>query len=632
MKSESVFYSFFLNGKKQFNVPLYQRRYRWNEEKANIFWDDLINLSESPDNQHFMGTMVMKEDGIRNDVSIFTVVDGQQRLVTLFLLLAAIKSQAIPLISNQPSDDEKLKVKGVIEGLEKDLTTDDLKISSLLNGHYYVNVGKSIEAELKPKFVPTTYDKASYDCILSGRLIDADGRTKLKEVAQFFEDKIKEQLGAIDGAAGRVTWLCRMLLALDRLQIVRCSLEEGRDDPNQVFESINSKGQPLSAIDLIRNYSLMAFPDARQRTHCYENCWLPMETQLTGAIKAVEPPSALFGDFMRAYLALQTGSAIPTSKVYSEFKSRFSKKGAVDLTKMSEIAEYAKVCRSILVPKSPSTPQGTDYLSNKVYCQSLLRFTTPLPLLLKFHGHESENRPTDEELADVLFLLERYFVRRALLNRGVRDLGKFFAAVSYKYRREEVPNAAFLYWLTTILRGESLTYSVNGVEKKIGVPKAPTNADLDKELPSARVYEHNSNVTRYVLSMLNLRISPKENGYQRDTIKISDLIKSEVEHFLPQDPKQWMKDLKAWHPKLSEELLKAEISQCTHVLGNLLVTESNEILSNDCHADKLKVLEKSRLPMNAAFVASYREKFTFDDIRSRSIALKDQIKDYWPEI
>lgn len=84
MKAESVYYSFFLTGKKQFNVPLYQRRYRWNEEKAQIFWDDLVNLSESKDSQHFMGTMVMKEEGTRSDVSVFTVVDGQQRLVSLF--------------------------------------------------------------------------------------------------------------------------------------------------------------------------------------------------------------------------------------------------------------------------------------------------------------------------------------------------------------------------------------------------------------------------------------------------------------------------------------------------------------------------------------------------------------------
>lgn len=626
MKAESVYYAFFLTGKKQFNVPLYQRRYRWNEEKAQIFWDDLINLSESKDSQHFMGTMVMKEEGIRSDVSVFTVVDGQQRLVTLFLLLAAIKSKAAEMIAANQSLKEPVKQ------YERALTPDDPKLSTLLGNGYYLNQGKNLDPSLRERFTPTTYDRVSYQHVLAGRLKEADGRTKLREVAEFFNEQLKKHLGALDDDEARITWLCRLLSALDRLQIVRCSLEETLDDPNQVFESINSKGQPLSAIDLIRNYSLMAFQDQAQRSHCYESCWKPMETQLTGVINAVEPPTSLFGDFMRAYLALQSGSAIPTSQVYAKFKSRFSNRGGDYLQRMTEIASYAQVCRGIMVPKTAANPEGKTYLSNKIFCQSLLRFSTPLPLLLKFHGYEKETKPSDDELANVLFLLERYFVRRALLNRGVRDLGKFFAAVSYKYERDKVPNAQFNGWLTTILRAEKFEYVVGGDTKKIDVPRAPTDADLDRELPTARVYEHNSNVTRYVLSMLNLRNSATDQGYQRDTIKISDLIKSDVEHFLPQEPRLWMADLKAWHPNLTDDQLQAEISQATHVLGNLLVTETNDLLSNDPLAEKVKILEKSRLPMNGPFVEKYRHKFTFDDIRARSVSLKDQIKLYWPQV
>ncbi len=282
MKATETNFLKFLQGTKQFIIPIYQRTYSWRISECQQLWDDILRIAQ--DEQipaHFLGSVVYVGKDIYHVSSItqMLVIDGQQRLTTLFLLLAALG-----------------------EALEEQGNEQNSMITRRKICNYYLfNADESGEAHYK--LMLTQNDKNTLISILEDSEEPESASLRIKDNYQFFRDQMSR---------GDVS-LSTLYEGISKLIIVDISLEQ-KDNPQLIFESLNSTGMDLSQADLIRNYVLMGL-DNEEQIALYEKYWHPME-QSFGKTQNVE----LFNRFMRDYLTIRSGDIPNVGKVYDTFK------------------------------------------------------------------------------------------------------------------------------------------------------------------------------------------------------------------------------------------------------------------------------------------------------------------------
>lgn len=266
----------------QFVIPIYQRSYSWTERECSQLWSDVLRVGKDPDARaHFVGSVVYIQDGLYqlSNNSPLLVIDGQQRLTTVALLLEAL---ARNVGETEPVDGfSAAKIRSYY--LSNPLETGDRGYKMLL----------------------TQTDKTTLNALVQGRELPVDRSLRIEQNFEFFEAKVKE-LGPA------VADLCR---GLAKLVIVDVSLTRGEDNPQMIFESMNSTGRELSQADLIRNFVLMGLESTTQ-TQMYEDHWRPMEVRF-----GQEAYSSYFDAFMRHYLTVKTGELPNLNAVYEAFKA-----------------------------------------------------------------------------------------------------------------------------------------------------------------------------------------------------------------------------------------------------------------------------------------------------------------------
>ena len=264
----------FLDSTKQFILPIFQRRYSWEKRHCEQLWDDVLRVGENEDiPSHFLGSIVSIGDGSPT-VPKFLVIDGQQRLTTLSLLLSAL--------------GRAIEVKNV-----------DIRIDrSRLEGYYLFNDRE--DGELRYKQLLTPHDKDTLIQLLEGGEA-SDNTSLLVANYRFFEDQLKRAN------------LETVYKGIQKLMIVDIALDSRSDNPQLIFESLNSTGLSLSQADLIRNYVLMG-QEPNIQNRLYETYWYPME-QSFGTEYAKR-----FDLFIRDYLTLKTRQIPNKGRVYESFK------------------------------------------------------------------------------------------------------------------------------------------------------------------------------------------------------------------------------------------------------------------------------------------------------------------------
>ncbi len=651
MKSEDKPLSYFVTGKKQACAPLYQRRYRWNEGKARIFWDDLYSLVRDAGKRHFLGTMVATQPEENEGFISCTVIDGQQRLITLNLYLAALGFCLRKTMADAGATVEALAQYDAGRVASEDLLLGDLYSRCLAR----FELKGDGESKIVYKFKPTHWDDRNYQAII-GLDSSSDARTNLFSVWEMFKQEIGSILSACGGSPeeqlnSKLKVIDDLLQTLCRMDVVFCKLRENSgDDPHQVFESINSKGERLSSTDLIRNYALMGL-NAQEQKRCYAAYWKPIEEKLTPSDDN-EVPSSLFQDFMKSLLAMR-GVAVTNSSVFPKFKQEFGAGRGVSTDDLKHIHRYSELCRKIVAVDGANDQR----LNRKIRGLNYLGFTTPLPLLLKYMG---TGRPNDDQLSEVLFLLERYFVRRSLMNEGLHTMADFFATLTKLYDPAEVTTQGFPRWLADKLRSTTITIGHGEQAKVFECPeRAPDDLRLREKLPLQPIYRINRNVTAYILAVMEIRKSAG-NDLAEDSREIPDGIwEYDVEHVMPQDPSLWREDICHWNAesefeqanlldgqaKADEverifETLKPQIEDNRDILGNLTLTAYNRPMKNARFCEKVRPaghadgkqggLSKSRLHMNAIICAN--PTWSFEDIQSRSRVLTELFIRIWPQI
>lgn len=501
----------FLKKSPQFVIPIYQRTYSWMERECLQLWNDIIRTGSSDKiSAHFIGSIVYIEKGLYHvtSQSPMLVIDGQQRLTTITLILEAL---ARKLGDHEPVDG----------------------FSAMKLRHYYL-LNPLEQGERGFKLLLTQTDKTSLLSIVQQKPLEDDGSLRIKENFDFFTEKIKT-LG------GDLTPLCK---GLAKLVIVDISLSRDQDNPQLIFESMNSTGRELSQADLIRNYILMGL-EPKHQTSLYNDHWRPMEVEF-----GQEAYGSHFDRFMRHYLTIRTGEIPNIGQVYESYKTyaqspEISARGVDELVADIHIlAGY--YCRMVL-GKEPNKK-----LAEAFYDLRELKVEVAYPFLLELYQDYVNGILEENDFLQAVRLVESYVFRRAVCNIPTNSLNKTFASFGRALRKDRYLESiqAYLQMLPSYRR-------------------FPDDEEFNREIKVRDLY--NFPRRSYWLRRL-------ENSGRKEQVHVGEYT---TEHIMPQNEElspHWQADLGPDWKRIHENLL--------HTLGNLTLTGYNSEYSDRPFVEK----------------------------------------------
>lgn len=390
MKATGTRFCNLLQGQQHFVVPLFQRLYTWREENWRTLLDDVLEVYEEggPEESHFVGSIVTKSLGATpTGVAPFLVIDGQQRLTTFTLLLAALRD-----VAKESGDSE------LAEKIDKLYLTNQFA-----------------RGEHRYKLLPTQANRAAYGAVIDGsdaEPVSSPSGAKDKDPTlpllayRYFLKRLREE--RIGGNLIDPTRLEQVLVG--GLEVVSITLEDS-DNEYRIFESLNGTGEPLTQADLIRNYFFMRLPHA-QHEDLYREIWMPMEESLDGSLD-------LF--FRHAYAS--SGQFVRESDVYRAWKARLDPVPAHELGEhLRRLGAEAKNYKRLLSPEDEPDPRVSRGLSR------LNRWggQTTYPFLLNVYRLYETEGGSVEEFAEVLVVIESFLVRRFFARVYTGQLNRLF--------------------------------------------------------------------------------------------------------------------------------------------------------------------------------------------------------------
>ena len=377
----------FLDGTKQFILPIFQRRYSWKKEDCKQLWDDVLHVGENEDiPPHFLGSIVSVQHGIyhASGVAQLLLIDGQQRLTTLSLLISAL--------------GRAIQTRGVEIGITP----------RRLENRYLFNAEE--DNQYRYKQLLTQHDRETLIQLLDNKELPANPSPRLLENYQFFENQLQRaDLGTV-------------YKGIQKLMIVDIALTPHSDNAQLIFESLNFKGVKLEAADLIRNYVLMSQePDFQ--TRLYEDYWFPMEQQFG------EEYTNRFNLFMRDYLTLKTRQIPNKGQVYESFKRYVASKRQPEVLEetITEIYRYSKYYICIALREEEDS--GICTCLEDIHA---LNVETVFPFLLEVYEDHMQGQLDREQVIEILRLIESYIFRRAICGIETRGLNRIFATLMLK--------------------------------------------------------------------------------------------------------------------------------------------------------------------------------------------------------
>ena len=524
----------FLDKSPQFIIPIYQRAYSWTAKECRQLWDDIVRCGSSDEIAfHFVGSIVYIESGLSQVThrAPLLVIDGQQRLATVSLLLAAL---AKTVVEGEPFDGfSQRKIKN----------------------YYLLNPRESDERHFKLLLSQT--DKDSLIAIVSDGEEPRHPSLRITENFALFEKWIAE------GKVELVT-LCKGLM---KLVVVDIALTRDQDNPQLIFESMNSTGKELSQADLVRNFILMGLEQNLQ-TRLYKDFWRPMEVDFGQAAYSTH-----FDGFMRHYLTIKTGEIPNINAVYDAFKeyARASRVDAADDTShienlVREIRDYARYFCAMALDAEPD-----DDLKLAFHDLRDLKVDVAYPFLLElYHDYKTGTLPKADLLASVR-LIEAYVFRRAVCAIPTNSMNKTFATFTKALNKER-----YL---------ESIQAHLLGLQS---YRRFPTDDEFHRDLQTRDLYHFRSR--SYWLRRL-------ENHDRKERVAVDECT---IEHILPQNENLSPK----WREALGSDWQRVQ-QTWLHTLGNLTLTAYNADYSDRPFTEKRdmpdapeKGLKQSPLKLN----------------------------------
>lgn len=384
-------------------IPLFQRGYRWGPNEWGVLWEDLVNIASAPQGEnHFMGFLVMEDEAAPGSIPCYYLVDGQQRLSTSSILLAAIRNVAR-------------------ENGHQDLSQD-------IDGQYLVHSRKS--GDVRYRLLPKDRDRSDYKALIDGGNQKPQGA--MADALNFFMGEIQAHTG---GDAKKLEDFCNAVV--HRLQFVSAVLPESQN-AYEVFKGLNSKSVGLGESDLIRN---LMFMNAPQNTHeeFDRDGWKPLEDAF-----AKQPGAALdrkeeklFSQFFRHFLMVD--SYVGRSDAAVDFEKKFAKRCKTELwdvaEELKEAVRYYTIIRSREGDENGTVAQSLKGLNE-------LDSSTTYPLLLALFARRAKGGITDEQLAKCIEMLRGFIFRRYICKYNGRGYGRRFSGANDLLAGNEDPVAA----------------------------------------------------------------------------------------------------------------------------------------------------------------------------------------------
>lgn len=493
----------FLQGTKQFIIPIYQRKYSWTINQCRQLWNDIVRAAEDEKLKgHFVGSIVYIERGLYQISSVpqLLVIDGQQRMTTLTLLLSALG-----------------------KAIEDSPMTCDITRRKIMN--YYL-INNDEDNELFHKLILTQHDKETLISLISDKELPDDYSVRVLENYNFFLENIKNS--KLD--------LNKLYQGILKLIIVDISLDRDNDNPQLIFESLNSTGLDLSQADLIRNFVLMK-QEPIEQAKLYREYWYPMERSFGN-----QNDPTIFDRFIRDYLTVKTGKIPNIQQVYSSFKEYIYQNNGLTVQQIvHDIYRFAKH----FVKLAFQTEKDSD-INQTLADIHTLKVDVSFPFLLEVYEDYENHKITKSDFISILKLVETYVFRRAICGVPTNSMNKTFATIS-----KEVDKSSYL---------ES-TYAAFLL--KDSYKRCPTDEEFAKELSIKDVYNFRNR--NYLLRKL-------ENLNRKEIVNIESYT---IEHIMPQNKNlssEWRQDLGVnW-----QEVQKVYL----HTIGNLTLTRYNSELSD----------------------------------------------------
>ena len=509
MKASSANLLTVIKGPKQFVIPIYQRTYSWQLAQCDQLLKDIIRISKDDNLQgHFLGSIVYFQEDIHtiSDVPKLLVIDGQQRLTTVSLLILALAH----FLKNNPVEL-------------------DTNANKLFN-YYLLNSDE--DNDLRYKLMLTRGDKQSYINLLN-EIPQEDTMNRVTENYKFFASRINEE---------NVKVIYNGVL---RLFIVDVALEKDKDNPQLIFESMNSTGLDLSQADLIRNYVLMG-QEIDLQTKLYENYWFPMEQTFGNEY------STRFDGFMRDYLSVKTGKIPRIGEVYEEFKLYINSDRSSESIEenVKDTFNFANHYSKIVLRKEKDKDLQ-EMFSNILK----LKVDVAYPFILPVYNDYVHGLVSKDDFISILKLVESYVFRRAICGIPTNSLNKTFGNL---YKSVNTENYR-----------ESVQASFQLLDS---YKRFPDDTEFEKEIISKDVYNFRSR--NYLLSKL-------ENFKRKEFVNVDEYT---IEHILPQNQNL----SEEWQNMLGEEWQDIQ-KKYLHTLGNLTLTGYNSEMSDHPFARKKSI-------------------------------------------
>ncbi|MGT0094531.1 DUF262 and DUF1524 domain-containing protein [Helicobacter pylori] len=528
----------------QFVIPIYQRVYSWEKEQCEQLWDDIIKTGGNDQIEgHFIGSIVFVQDGIyTTNHNELLIIDGQQRLTTITLLLTALRDHL--------SDKRKE-----------------------IEDHYLINSDK--DSDKKFRLILSESDK---DTLLS--LIDKNRRkpsepsSKIVENFKLFEEWIRKNTNKLE----------TIFKGLDKLMVVEISLERGKDNPQLIFESMNSTGKDLTQKDLIRNYILMGLEPEKQKIF-YNKYWRAMEEEFEQSKRG-----DLFNKFVRHYLTIKTGDIPNINKVYEAFKDYRQKKGIEIEVLLQDLQKYCGYFCQIAFKK-----EADKDLNKALSFLVDLEWDVIYPLLLELYSDYSDGVLSKQDFIPIIYLTESYICRRAVCGLGTNGLNKIFASFTKKINKDQYLESIKAHFLS--------------LETTKG--KFPKDSEFKNLFITIDFY--NLKEKKYFFERL-------ENFNTKEPVNTKECT---IEHIMPQTlTPEWQRDL--------GENFQAIHDKYLHTIGNLTLTGYNQEYSNNSFQEKRdmeKGFKQSPLKLNQSLkdLESFGEK----KIEKRANDLADLALKIW---
>ena len=573
MRDATKIGDYFYGAKTLFIIPLYQRKYAWQQKHCARLFEDLKKIHCKNIPSHFFGSIVATKDS-RNDDDLL-IIDGQQRITTLSLLILA----GLNAVAN-----------GDMEAGHEDLEE--------VRKNYLFAVRKRVDRQIKLK--PIEGDLEAYDALFTNNPDEFVKNTGMTSNYQLFYQMIKaSDLSFSD-----------MIGAIERLTVIDIRLDS-EDNPQLIFESLNSCGKDLEEADKVRNYLLMSL-EPRDQEDYYHAYWSKIEKLTDG-----EPTM-----FIRDFLTIENGAISNIEDLYFDFKAYDEKSHIERKDLLEKMLKFARYYRQITKGET-----GVARHDRKLKQISYIGTTVHLPFFMSFFDYANERTFDGDEFYEVLDVIENYWARRIICNYPANALQKMFATLHTDilkiYKRHEERGIALTLPYSQILKYVLL--------KKQGTASFPSDSEVEEAFPTRQIYRIPSSYRCFLFERMENENSPEANDTIVEKMLSGDFT---IEHIMPQTlTPQWKQELGDEWENIHNTYL--------HTFANLTLTGFNVSYSNHSFKEKKEgYIDRKGKKIdgfdNSAFRLSnflkHCEKWTLDEITARQKMLLNNFLHLWPMV